>query len=86
MTLQNAFLPIDTTGNASNNLLQNELHQTEGGTKSAIRPNAGSYYKTTLQVYSVDGLGNLSPLVLGTDYLPADLNQDSTMITGQEVC
>lgn len=86
MTLQNAFLPIDTTGNASNNLLQNELHQTEGGTKSAIRPNAGSYYKTTLQVYSVDGLGNLSPLVLGTDYLPADLNQDATMITGQEVC
>ncbi len=85
MTLQLALLPVDATGAASSNLIPNELHQIIGGTKSAIRPNAGSFFKTTLQTYSVDGLGNLSPMALGTDYVCADLDATATAITGQEV-
>ena len=85
MTTQSAMLPVDNTGTAATNLISNELHQNVSTSVTFINPNAGSYFKDSMQVYSVDGLGNLTPLVNGVDYKHGDLDTEATAGTAKKV-
>lgn len=58
--------PLDRTGSASTNLVENEAHKVGVQYNRIVAPNAGPYYEDSMVVY--DAQGNL--LKKGTDWKP----------------
>lgn len=85
MTTEQIYLPVDVTGISPDNLFVNELHEIHGGYQGFIRPNAGSFFKNSFQIYTVDGNGNQGLLVKDTDYELCMLDVQATKYCGEEI-
>ena len=78
-------LPLDPTGVSVTNYIASEYQQIAGGAHAVIRPNWGSYFKDSLQLYSVNGANGLSILTYGTDYICAEIDTAASESTGKVV-
>lgn len=85
MTIPKAFLPLDLTGSAVANLVNDEYQQITGGARSIIRPDYGAYYKNSLRLYTVSGDNRLGLLNYGADYICSGFDPVATINSGQDV-
>lgn len=75
--------PLDLTGNASTNLITNELHTFNTAADRIFPLTAGPFYTIGLEVYH--GVTNqlLQPI---TQYKALHLHRDASLVSGKEVC
>lgn len=85
MTNITASLPVDPTGQNPANLILTEYQQITGGARGVLRPNWGSFFKDSLQIYSVSGSDILSPMTYGTDYAFAEIDTLASENSGKVV-
>lgn len=82
MSTPNLTLPLDLTGSALSNLVQNETHAIGPVGTRAFPLNYGLFYRDSLVV--TDLATNL-PLTEGVQYYPTQMDLDSSLQAGQEV-
>lgn len=82
MSTPNLTLPLDLTGSASSNLVQNEVHAIGPVGTRAFPLNYGLFYRDSLVVTD---LATGQPLTEGTQYYPTQMDLDSSLQAGQEV-
>lgn len=82
MSTSGLTLPLDPTGSASSNLIQNEPHAIGATGTRAFPLNYGLFFRESVSVIDV-ATGNT--LVEGTQYYPTQMDLDSSLMYGQEV-
>lgn len=73
--------PLDLSGSSSTNFISIEPHVLLDTEIRLIVPNNGAYYGDSLVI--TDSANK--PLILNLDYVPAQLYQDPTLLSGKEV-
>lgn len=82
MTTKVIKYPLDPTGSSVDNLVLAEPHVVPRDNSRAFATFYGPYYTDSLVVRQK---GNVTPLVLNTDYKPINLYQDATIALGMSV-
>lgn len=82
MSTPNLVLPLDPTGSASSNLIQNEPHTIGTVGTRAFPLNYGLFFRDSVVIKDVATGQTLTP---GVQYYPAEMDLDSSVAYGQQV-